>query len=119
MAQQWGPSQKRTTLTSVVIVRQFLQKQTGVGRKVCGYRPPESGESETVTFVFLNELTAEALEQSASICARFASIFAKASTRQAAQSRTASGIYHKRTPSFGAAAWTAWRQGRGTTIFVR
>jgi hypothetical protein len=32
--------------------------------------------------------------------ARSASVFAKASTRQAAQSRTASGIYDKRVPSF-------------------
>jgi len=34
------------------------------------------------------------------IRARCASVFAKASTRQAAQSRTASGIYDKRVPSF-------------------
>jgi hypothetical protein len=36
--------------------------------------------------------------------ARFASVFAKASTRQAAQSRTASGICDKRVPSFFALA---------------
>ncbi len=34
------------------------------------------------------------------IRARCASVFAEASTRQAAQSRTASGIYDKRVPSF-------------------
>jgi hypothetical protein len=38
------------------------------------------------------------------IRARCASVFAKATTRQAAQSRTASGICDKRVPSFVVAA---------------